>query len=156
MLVFPTYRLLDAIEDFTGNVQIPPGQSTISFPQDNFALFAEETDPDDFAGLTFSTDSRDNFDNGRIGTSLGSSVPGDSIAAITLPPSILDDDTSTLRRFSFAVYADDTLFQSRGESQRFEGLQVGSVIVSATLHGVTVSDLTEPVTIQFGKAMVSE
>ena len=145
------YRLLDGIEDFGGSVMISPGQSTVAFPRDNFAISAEDFDPENFEGVTFSTDTRDNFDSGRIGTSAGTSIPDTSVAAITLPPSLLATSSNVSRRVSFTVFADDTLFQPRGGT---DDVQVGSVFISATLHGSIVRGLQDPVSIQFEKTTV--
>ena len=161
--IISQYRLLSAIEDFAGNVEIPEGESTRTFSQDNFAFSAEETDPNNFEGLIFSTNSRDDFDNGRISTAAGNTVPDDSIASIVIPSSLVDETSNELTRFVFSVYADDTLFQPRVDYVEFRGFEVGSVILAATPYHVTtntnlekftVSDLSEPVTIQFKKATV--
>ena len=131
------------------------GGSTRSFSQDNFALHAEEIVPDNFEGLTFSTDSMDNFKDATVGTSSGTNSTTSSIASITLPPSLLDGDSNDSRRLSFSVFADDILFQARELASEFQDLEVGSVFVSATLHGSTVSDLTDVVTVRFEKTTVS-
>jgi hypothetical protein len=154
--------LFNAIEDFAGSVDIPTGQSTHTFSRDNFAISAEEPDSSNFEGLVFSTDSRDNFENGRISTAPGNIVPEDSIASIIIPSSFVDGTSNEVARFVFSVFADDTLFQPRSDIVEFRDLEVGSVFLSATPYGVTannnlqsfiVSDLTEPVTIQFEKAV---
>jgi hypothetical protein len=157
------YRLFNAIEDFAGSVGIPTGQSTHTFSRDNFAISAEEPDSSNFEGLVFSTDSRDNFENGRISTAPGNIVPEDSIASIIIPSSFVDGTSNEVARFVFSVFADDTLFQPRSDIVEFRDLEVGSVFLSATPYGVTannnlqsfiVSDLTDPVTVQFEKTTV--
>lgn len=127
---------------------IPTGQSTVTFPRKNFAISAEEIDSGNFSGITFSTNTRDNFDNGRIVTSAGTSVPDGSVASITLPPSLLDSSSDGSRRLSFSTFGDDTLFQSRS------GVRVGGVVISATLHGSDVSGLQDPVSIRFETTVV--
>lgn len=151
------YRLLNAIEGFTGSVEIPAGQSTRSFSQERFAISAEQTDSNNFRGLTFSTNSSDNFNRGRIATSSGNTVPDDSFASVMLPSSLLDDldSANEPRRFSFGVFADDTLFPRQEDSSEYDDLEVGSVIISVTLHGSTVRDLTDSVSLSFKKAVVS-
>ena len=157
------YRLFDAIEDFAGSVEIPAEQSTRAFSQDNFALSAEQINVN-FEGLTFSTNSRNNFDNGRISTTAANTIPVDSIASIIIPSSLRDETSSELARLVFSVFSDDTLFQPRVDLVRFQDFEVGSVFLSATpyrdtindnLQSFTVSDLTDTVTIQFQKAVVS-
>ena len=149
---FFRHRLLSALEDFTGSVPVSEEETSRSFSQDNFALSAAEIDPVSFEGLTFSTDSNDNFRDATVATSMGTTVPTDSIASISLPPSLLVDGGNESQRISFALFADDTLFQPR---QLPKDLEVGSVFVSAILHGSTVSGLTDTVTIILQKAMVS-
>ena len=156
------YRLFNAIEDFAGSVEIPTDQNTRTFSQNNFALSAEQINTN-FEGLTFSTNSRDNFDNGRISTTAANTVPVDSIASIMIPSSLVEDTSNELTRLVFSVFSDDTLFQPRVDLIKFRDFEVGSVFLSATPYGVTVndnlqsftvSDLRDAVTVQFQKAMV--
>lgn len=147
----PFNRLLTAIEDFAGSVEIPPGQQNRTFSQNRFAFSAEEADSNNFNGITFSTNIRDDFDSGTVGTTPGNSVPDDSVASVVLPPSILDG-RSGLQRFSFVIFSGDTLFQPLTELS--EDYEVGSVIISATLHGFNVTQLSDPVVITFEKAVV--
>lgn len=144
-----SHRLLNGIDDFGGSVRIPPGQSAVDFSQENFAIAAGQFDFRNFEGVTFSTSTRDSFNSGRVGTSAGVSIPDNSVASITLPPSLLDGSPNMMRRIGFTVFAGDTLFQLRGDSE-----EVGSVIISATLYGSTVSGLSDPVMIQFEKTRV--
>ena len=162
MILTSQYRLFDAIEDFAGSVDIPAEQSTRTFSQDNFALSAEQINVN-FEGLTFSTNSRDNFDNGRISTTAANTIPMDSIASIIIPSSLRDETSRELTRLVFSVFSDDTLFQPRVDLVRFQDFEVGSVFLSATpyrdtindnLQSFTVSNLSDTVTIQFQKAMV--
>lgn len=147
----PFNRLLSAIEDFAGSVEIPAGQRNRTFSQNRFAFSTEEADSSNFNGITFSTNTRDDFDSGTIGTSPGTSVPSDSVASVVLPPEILAG-RSGAQRFSFVIFSGDTLFQSQTELS--EDSVVGSVIISATLHGYTVTQLSKPVIITFEKAVV--
>ena len=148
------HSLLLALDDFAGGVEITAGQTTVTFSRDNFAISAEEVDSSTFEGITFSTNSRRNFRDGQVGTSSGTSAPSDSVASIVLPLSLLEDSSSGSQRFGFSVFEDDTLFQPRSTPEEFRELEVGSVFISATLYGSTVSGLTDEVTVRLQKSTV--
>ena len=98
----------------------------------------------------------ENFKDSRVGTTAGDTVPSDSVASISLPPSLLDDVSTGQQRFGFSVFEDGTLFQSRNTPEEFQGLEVGSVVISATLYGSTVSGLDDDVRVQLQKSTVGQ
>jgi hypothetical protein len=145
--------LLSALEDFAGDIDITPGQRSQTLSEDNFALHAENVDTNDFEGITFSTNSRNSFRSGTVGSSSGSSVPLDAVASIVLPQSVLGRVNSTgSQRISFSLFDDDALFQPLSTPEVFRGLNVGSVIVSATIYDATATGLSDPVTARFQKS----
>ena len=79
------------------------------------------------------------------------------MASIILPESLLDTVSGggAQQRLSFSVFEDDALFQPRSVPEEFQGLEVGSVVISATLYGYTVSGVEDTVSIQLEKTTVS-
>ena len=133
-------------------MDITPGETTLTLSQENFALHVEEVTSNNFEGITFSTNSRRNFQNGRVGSTSGSSVPSDAVVSIVLPPSTLSGSGS--QRIGFSLYDDGTLFQPRNTAKEFQGLDVGGVFISATVYGSIATGLSDPVTARFLKSTV--
>ncbi len=86
-----------------------------------------------------------------------SEVPKEVVASIQLPATILDLLPQSIGngslKVSFIVYADDTLFQT-GVIKDSDGTKnltskVAGSIVSLTIEGVELKNLTDPVVIDF-------
>ena len=153
------YRLLDAIDDFTADVMIPAGQDTLTYSQESVAVISEQANVTGFEGRTFSTNTRNNFNTNRVQTTVGTTIPDGAVASLTLPGSLFDDLSiaNGERRLGFSVFSEDTFFQPRSNSDAanaFAGLEIGGPIISAFVRGVTVSGLTNRVSLTFQKSTV--
>ncbi len=92
-----------------------------------------------------------------------SEVPKEVVASIQLPATILDHlpqsiDNGSLN-VSFIVYADDTLFKT-GVIKDSDGLKnltskVAGSIVSLSIEGVELKNLTDPVVIEFKVSLIT-
>ncbi len=136
-----------------------------TFSRDNFAIHVDETEVNQYRGITF-----------RVGTDIDTleAFEADSITtiaqeeetnrtgavSISLPDTLLSDliedgffGSVLSSRFSYNVFIDDALFQSLPGSEsaaEFRGYEVGSVVVSAAVAGIdNVSDLSKPARMRF-------
>lgn len=153
------HRLLDAIDDFTADVMIPAGQNPLTYSQENIAIISEQASNTGFEGRTFSTNSRNNFDTNIVQTTVGTTIPNGAVASLTLPDSLFNElgTTSGDSRLGFSVFSEDTFFQPRPNSDpatTFAGLEIGGPIISAFVRGVTVSGLTNRISLTFQKITV--
>ena len=140
---------------------------TATFARDEFAIHLDEIMVGMYNGVTFTvaTDVDALSSNGFNDSSI-STVPREAINRIgscsfSLPNSFLDDlrnagrleTNQTLSRFGYTVFSNDAFFQPRESSEsavQFQGFEVGSVIVSATVAGIDrIENLTQPAKMYF-------
>ena len=152
-------RLLESIESVTQMLPIPENMTVVVIAQDEFAVAVQEV-PDDFSGQSISIDvgvfgnqsidsdslNFDNTDTMRRPTA-EIELPDTLFQTIpVLPDSNISQNTTSRRRLAFQVYITDTLFLRRDTAD----LEVGSVIVGATVAGVDrIDDIDPPVVFQF-------
>ncbi len=136
-----------------------------TFSRDNFAIHVDETEVDQYRGITFRVDTEidtlEAFEADSITTVAQEEETNRTGAvSISLPDTLLSDliadgflGGEVSSRFSYSVFIDDALFQSLPGSEsavEFRGYEVGSVIVSAAVAGIDrVSDLSKPVRMRF-------
>ncbi len=135
-----------------------------TFSRDNFAVHVDETEVDQYRGITFRVsteiDTLEAFEDDSITTVAQEETNRTGAVSISLPDTLLSDliedgffGGAVSSRFSYSVFIDDALFQSLPGSEsaaEFSGYEVGSVIVSAAVAGIDrVSDLSKPARMRF-------
>ena len=163
LYVYLFSRLFETVENFIEQVVLSANMTVAVYPEDNFVLQAQDTPTASYQGVTFSVninidDPDQGFNQDSVTTTDGTDDSTENQNFIILPDSLLNDIGATGSasvRLTFSVFRDDALFQSRPEADQFVGFKVGGVIISAGVASDTpVQDLTNPVSVSFGKSMV--
>ena len=143
-------RILESIE-YLGR-ELVVENDNLTFTRDNFALVLGDVDTNDYRGQTFTIetdiDELHTFDSNQISTASGEDMNSTGACSFTLPESLFDDLSGSIKRISYAVFSDDSLFQPRELRDR----QVGGVIISVDVPGV--DKLFDPVQMRFQIAQV--
>ena len=150
-------RLLDAVQMVTAEIPIPPNNTgPVILPQNSFAVSVQEVDPEEFDMQIFSASLGNNpFSNPNLELNednLVFSPVTSSTASLTLPQNLLDSSrVSNFTRIAQSVFLTDALYLRRNKSL----LEVGSVVLSASVINQTIDQLDPPISLRFLKNPVS-
>lgn len=138
-------RILEALETVVENIPITNSSEPEIIPLKSFAVAALLVDIKDIkvSGQNFSINSREiTEDNLSFGTRTDNAA-----ASISLPNTILYNvtDITNSTRITHSVFLFDSLFLRRSENY----LEVGSIIISASVVGKTLRGLRDPVSLNF-------
>ena len=136
---------MEAFETVVENIPITNNSEPEIIPLRSFAVAVLLVDIEDIklSGLNFSVYSREiTEDNLSFGT-----LTENPVASISLPNTILYNvtDITNSTRITHSVFLFDSLFLRRNDNH----LEVGSVIISASVVGKTLSGLRHPVSLNF-------
>ena len=145
-------------------IPIPENQTRVVIPLRSFAVSVQEVQPADFEGQTFSAilGTTFEFDEERINVdSLVLEKREEATVSISIPSGIfmiqpLSMVQNRTTRITHTVFLTDLLFITREREMDSQQLEVGSIIISATITGnMTVSGLDPPIMMVFVKSPVS-
>ena len=145
-------------------IPIPENQTRVVIPLRSFAVSVQEVQPADFEGQTFSAilGTTFEFDEERINVdSLVLEKREEATVSISIPSGILMIQPLSMvqnrtTRITHTVFLTDLLFITREREMDSQQLEVGSIIISATITGnMTVSGLDPPIMMVFVKSPVS-
>ena len=136
---------MEAFETVIENIPITNISEPEIIPLRSFAVAVLLVDTEDIkvSGQNFSISSREiTEDNLSFGT-----LTDNAVASISLPNTILNNITNITNstRIAHSVFLVDSLFLRRSDNY----LEVGSVIISASVVGKTLSGLRQPVSLNF-------
>ena len=149
--------MLDAVMGVTAEIPIPENRTEpVVLPLDSFAVSVQEVNVEEFDMEVFSVSLGSNFFSGDLELNENnlnfSSVPS-STASLTLPESLFDSrPASNSSRITRSVFLTDALYLRRNDST----LEVGSVIIAASVVNSSVQGLEPPIILTFLKNTVSE
>ena len=141
----------------TAEIPIPPNHTgPVILPQDSFAVSVQEVNPEEFEMQIFSASLGSNpFSNPNLelkDDSLAFSPVTSSTASLTLPPNLFDSSrVSNSSHIALSVFLTDALYLRRNKSL----LEVGSVVLSASVINKTIDQLDPPISLRFLKNPVS-
>ena len=141
----------------TAKIVIPDNHTgPVILPLDSFAVSVQDVDPEEFGTQTFSVSLGDNpfseFDMRLNENSLDFSSVTSSTASLTLPQNLFDSlQFSNSSRITHSVFLTDALYLRRNDSV----LEVGSVVIAASVVNSTIEGLEPPVSLTFQKKPVS-
>ena len=142
---------MEAIESVTDSIPIQNTSLPVIIAKSQFAVSAQEIDTDKFEQV-FSV----NIGNISNTTSIDSSNiffmrTNESTASILLPNNALNSvGTGSKVRISNAVYLDDSIFLRRNNND----IEVGSIIMSASISSSNKSTFDPPVMLTFRRSKV--
>ena len=152
-----TWRLLDAVQTVTANIIIPENHTgPVILPLDSFAVSVQDVDPGEFDAQTFSVSLGDNpfseFDMRLNENNLDFSSVASFTASLTLPQNLFDSlHVSNSSRITHSVFLTDALYLRRNDSV----LEVGSIVIAASVVNSTLEELEPPISLRFQKNPVS-
>ena len=154
--ISPHHSLRESIEEVTESIPIPENETKVVLTRESFAVAVQEVEPEQFAGLTFSADVANGFDdtNSQLDTnSLSFSETDDAIASLSLPTSLFDSFNASKNntRITQSVFLTDSLFLRRENNFSV----VGGIILAASVVGSTIIELDPPIRLSFLKNPVS-
>ena len=162
---FLSPRILETVQVVTEAIPIPENQTRVVIPLRSFAVSVQEVQPADFEGQTFSAilGSMFEFDEEeQINVdSLVLEEREEATASISIPPNIfmslpISMVQNMTTRITHSVFLTDLLFIRREREMDSRELEVGSIIISATITGnISVSGLDPPIILVFVKSPVS-
>ena len=162
---FLSPRILETVQVVTEAIPIPENQTRVVIPLRSFAVSVQEVQPADFEGQTFSAilGSMFEFDEEeQINVdSLVLEEHEEATASISIPPNIfmslpISMVQNMTTRITHSVFLTDLLFIRREREMDSRELEVGSIIISATITGnISVSGLDPPIMLVFVKSPVS-
>ena len=140
----------------TADIPIPVNQTEpVILAQESFAVSVQQVNPEEFEMQIFSISLGDDPFSGTAqldNNSLELSPVTSFTASITLPQNLFDSlPMSTSSRIARSVFLTDALYLRRNNS----GLELGSIIIAASVVNKTVEKLNPPVSITFLKDPVS-
>ena len=150
-------RLLEAVQIVTAEIPIPLNNTgPVILPQDSFAVSVQEVGPEEFDMQSFSASLGSNpFSNHKLELnedSLVFSPVTSSTASLTLPQNLFDSSSvSNSAHIALSVFLTDALYLRRNKSL----LEVGSVVLSASVINQTINQLDPPISLRFLKNPVS-
>ena len=150
--LFPHNRILDAIENVVGEINITNSSEPVVIAQNSFAVLVQQVDLEELyeSSQAFSVNIGDfapqntTWDDLSFGINSASPPTG----SIQLPSNLLSSLSNNLNdsKIAYAVFVTDSLFLRRKISYQ----RVGSIILSASVVGVgSVSGLKSPVNLSF-------
>ena len=137
----------------TTDLPIPENQTEpVVLAQESFAVSVQQVNPEDFEMQVFGVSLGENPFSGQDAqlnnNSLDFSPVTSSTASITLPQNLFDSLTmSSYSRITRSVFLNDALYLRRNDS----ALEVGSIIIAASVVNSTIEGLTPPISIMFLK-----
>ena len=140
----------------TKSIPIPVNQTEpVILVQESFAVSVQQVNPEEFETQTFTVSLGDDPFSGTMqlnNNSLGFSSVTSFTASITLPQNLFDSlPMLTSSRSAHSVFLTDALYLRRNKRE----LEVGSIIMAASIVNRTVEELDPPVSITFLKDHVS-
>ncbi len=144
-------RLLEAIESVADSIPLQNTTMPVIIARSQFAVSAQEIDTDTFEQV-FSV----NIGNVSNTTSIDSNSllfirTNESTASILLPNNVLISvGTGSKVRINNAVYLDDSVFLRRNNND----IEVGSIIMSASISSSNKSTFDPPVMLTFRRSKV--
>ena len=164
MMLSP-HRILETVQVVTEAIPIPENQTRVVIPLRSFAVSVQEVQPADFEGQTFSAILGTTFEfdeEEQINVdSLVLEEREEATASISIPPNIfmslpISMVQNMTTRITHSVFLTDLLFIRREREMDSQELEVGSIIISATITGnISVSGLDPPIMMVFVKSPVS-
>jgi len=163
---FLSPRILETVQVVTEAIPIPENQTRVVIPLRSFAVSVQEVQPADFEGQTFSAILGTTFEfdeEEQINVdSLVLEEREEATASISIPPGIFMSLPMSVvhnmtTRITHSVFLTDLLFIRREREMDSRELEVGSIIISATITGnISVSGLDPPIMLVFVKSPVVE
>ena len=158
MVCFEKNRLLESIQLVTADIPIPPNQTEpVVLTQESFAVCVQQVNPEEFEMQVFSVSLGDDpFSSQDVqlnNNSFGLSPASSFTASITLPQNLFDSvPESNSSRIAQSVFLNDALYLTRNDS----ALEVGSIIIAASVVNSTIEGLSPPISITFLRNPVSD
>ena len=140
----------------TESIPFPENETQVFLTRDTFAVAAKEVEADQFAGLTFSADVTNGFDdtNSQLDTNSLSFAKTDGvIGSLSLPSSLFDNlnVSKNNTRLTQSVFLTDSLFLRRENNF----LVVGGIILANSVVERRAPELDPPIQLNFLKSPVS-
>ena len=135
----------------TAEIPIPPNNTgPVILPHNSFAVSVQEVSPEEFDMQTFSVSLGSNpFSNPSLELnkdSMAFSPMTSYTASLTLPQNLFESSgVSNSSRIALSVFVTDALYLRRNKSL----LEVGSVVLSASVINQTINELDPPISLRF-------
>ena len=131
-------------------------ETQVVLTRESFAVAIQEVETNQFAGLTFSADVTNGFDDTSSQldmNSLSFSETDDAIGSLSLPSSLFDNINASKdnTRIIQSVFLTDSLFLRREANFSV----VGGIILAASVVGTRITELNPPIQLSFVKNPVS-